>query len=227
MTSVRSFTIQSSIWQQCAPMLEQAARWANTHQVSLGTTVPSAGDASRHAVLAELAFSAAELGYAEWVRTPAGDWRFQHVAQFLARLPGGRASEARPNEGEWNEVDGLARVLTRYVAELPQPPVFRPFVPGCGVVAGEPADIRLGSHLIEVKSVTRPFGVADFRQVLSYVAMLRAVGDEVQEVTLLNGRRARYVTMSVEQIAQIARGEAAVLMLGDIIEAMSGLQVSA
>lgn len=226
MTSVREFTLQASLWQQCAPMLEQAARWANTHQASLGTAVPASGDTRRHALLAELAFSAAEQGYEEWVKTPEG-WRFQPVSSFLSRLPGGRASKVKPSWREWSEIDKLARVLVRYVQNLATAPVFRPVIPGCGVVDGEQADMRLGPHLIEVKSVTRPFGVADFRQLLTYVAMLASVGDDIETITLLNGRRARYVTMTVHEVAQIARGESAVLMLADLVEAMSGLQTSA
>jgi hypothetical protein len=207
-------------------MLEQAARWANTHQVSLGTAVPASGDARRHALLAELAFSAAEQGYQEWVETPQGR-RFQPVSAFLSRLPGGQASQVEPSWLEWNEIDKLARVLVRYIGALPASPVFRPPIPGCGVLDGERADMRLGTHLIEVKSVTRPFGVADFRQVLAYVAMLASIDDAIDTITLLNGRRARYVTMTVEHVAQIARGESAVLMIADLVEAMSGMQISA
>lgn len=228
MTSVRDFTLQTSIWQQCAPMLEQAVRWANTRQVSLGTAVRSSGDPKRHSLLAELAFTASEHGYRTWVTTPKGP-EYQAVSAFLARLPGGTpvARVGPVTQDEWQEIQKLASVINRFTDGVDGRVEFRPFVPGCGSVSGEAADLLAGTNLIEVKAVTRAFAPGDLRQVLTYAALRHAASDPIESVSLLNPRRARLVELPLELVAELVRGEAAVVLLDDLVEAMVGLPVSA
>lgn len=225
MISAKQFAAQNSVWQRASPTLEQVVRWANTHQASLGTAVAAMSTPDRHALLSELAFHAAAQGYQRWVSGPYGV-HVQSVRGFIKQLPGGGPASADVTVYEWLEVQGLASVIVRFTDGL-ESKVFSPKIPGCGVVEAATADVMAPHHLVEIKSVTRAFRSSDLRQALTYVAMLYASGIEVTEVTLLNPRRARHVTLSLDFIAAGSGGLAAPEMLQELVEAMTGLQVSA
>jgi hypothetical protein len=83
------------------------------------------------------------------------------------------------------------------------------------------------TELIEIKTVTRPFRALDIRQAVTYSAMLYASNYAVERITLLNPRRARFVSMSLDEIAAATRGDSRVALMQDLVECMVGLQVSA
>jgi hypothetical protein len=145
---------------------------------------------------------------------------------FLLGLPRGEAAQASLTGDEWMEVSLLARVTRSYTSPL-NDVTFSPLIPGCGVVDRAEADVLARNELIEIKTVTRPFRAYDLRQALTYSAMLYAADIRVSTVTLLNPRRARYVSFSLDSIAAVARGDSAVEMLEELVEWMMGLQVSA
>ena len=224
MISAKAFARQATEWNQIAPTLDRLARWCNVHQESLGTSVANFGGQKQNALIAESAFlltAHVSRGFPV-VNSP----NFEAEArQFLRHLPGASASAGHLSFDELREVAGLHRVLSSFVRTL-STPVFSPLIPGCGVVDESHGDILSESHLVEVKAVTRGFQIGDLRQVLTYVAMRHASGQETKAITLLNPRRAIYVTIEMDSAAAAASGTASIVLLQDIIDRMTGLQVS-
>lgn len=219
-----TFVRQSSVWTQIVPTMDSVIRAANTLQTSLGSAVPSLSENRRNAVIAETSFLLASSAFSgkAFSRQDLG-YAAQEYFASLKRSPG---PEVDFTSDEWLEVGLLARVIQRYTSKLRRP-VFSPSIPGCGVVDVAIADVLAGSELIEIKTVTRPFRGYDFRQALTYAAMLYSSNFIVEHITLLNPRRARVVKMSVGEITALIRGDSAVELLQDLIEAMMDLQVSA
>jgi hypothetical protein len=147
------------------------------------------------------------------------------------RLKGLRGYEfltADLTEYESNESDLLASHLEAYLDRFQgEKREFRPQFSGCGVVMAAEADIRVANELIEVKAVQRSFGVGDFRQALTYVALAYSEGDEVEQICLLNPRRGCYFGVSVESLALDTGAGSRVELLQDLVAEMSsGLAVS-
>ena len=222
--TAKDFAGQSSVWRQVLPMLDRVVRWLNTQQSSLGGAVVSFGENQRHALIAETAFRAAAAGFSS---NEAAVGSFELAARDALRLlPRGEFAGDGLTYNERREAVKVCGKILRYVATLPEATFFSP-VPGCGVVLGAYCDIKSGSELVEVKAVTRPFRGLDLRQLITYATMYYAKGETITHLTLLNPRRARYVTMSVETITQGASGRSAVEAMQDLVTAMVGLQVSA
>jgi hypothetical protein len=222
--TVSTFVRQSSAWTQIVPTMDAIIHAANTLQTSLGSAVPSLSENKRNAIIAETSFLVASSDFSgeDHARQNLGFAAQRHFAG-LKRTPG---PEVSFSPDEWLEVGLLARITQRYTSEL-RGAVFSPSIPGCGVVDVAIGDVLAGSELIEIKTVTRPFRAYDFRQALTYAAMLYSSNYIVEYITLLNPRRARAVKMSVGEIAAGIRGDSAVELLQDLIEAMMDLQVSA
>jgi hypothetical protein len=204
--------------------MDSVVQAANTLQTSLGAAVPSLAESKKNAIIAETAFALLNSSFDGKIYARQ-DLSYAARAAWmeLKRDPG---PEANFNADEWLEIGLLARVMQRYTADL-QAPIFSALIPGCGVVDASIADVLAGAELVEVKTVTRPFRAYDFRQALTYAAMLYSSGYAVEQITLLNPRRARVVRMSLGEIVAFIRGDSVVELLQDLIEAMMGLQVSA
>jgi hypothetical protein len=222
--SVKDFIKQSSVWTQLTPTLEPVVRWANSHQASLGSAVTSLSDNQRNSLIAEAAFLLARSDFRYVAGNPT--WVENEARKFLRQLPRSEASDDELTQEEWNEIGRLARVTQTYTARLSEPK-FSASIPGCGVVDSARCDILAVDELVEIKTVTRPFRSSDFRQALTYAAMLYAAGRPVSKITLLNPRRAVFSTLFIAQIAAGARGDSAVELMQDLVERMTGLQVSA
>lgn len=225
MISANTFSRHVSVWAQVAPMLEPVVRWANGHETFLASPVASLSQSSRNSLIAETAFQVAKAGLV----SPGGTGALQAEAtarNFLSALPRGAAAGTQLSPGEWREVGELTVAIQRYTAHLTSPE-FGPVIPGCGVVDTAIADVLAGEELIEIKAVARPFRSSDLRQALTYTAMLYAAGKRVVQVTLLNPRRGRYVTLSLDHVAAGASGTSPSELMQDLVGWMSGLQVSA
>jgi hypothetical protein len=224
MIQVSAFVRHGSVWITVTPTMEQVVRAANSMQESLGRAVPSRSDSQRNALIAETAFLLAGAGFPE---THIRKSELEAKARdFIMRLPRSEGSEASLSSDEWAEVGMLAQVTQRYFSRLDQP-TFSPKIPGCGVVDAATGDILCGTELVEIKTVTRQFRALDIRQALTYSAMLYASNYTVDRITLLNPRRARFMSMSLDEIATATRGESKVSLLQDLVQSMVGLQVSA
>lgn len=222
--SVSAFVRHSSVWVQVTPTMEPVVRAANSFQESLGSPVSSLSDSQRNALIAETAFLLVGAGFPEtyYQRSELE----AKAREFLLKLPHSSGSEATLSSEEWLEVGMLAQV-TRYYSSRLYKPIFAPTVPGCGVVDAAIGDILAGRELVEIKTVTRPFRANDIRQALTYAAMLYASDYTIEQITLLNPRRARVVQMPIGEIAATARGDSAVELMQDLVEWMVDLQVSA
>jgi hypothetical protein len=221
---VSAFVRHSSVWVTVTPTMEQVVRFANSMQESLGRAVPSLSDSQRNALIAETAFLLAGAGFPE-THTSRSELEAK-ARNFLMRLPRSEGSEASLSSDEWTEVGMLAQATRRYTSRFERP-VFSPKIPGCGVVDATTGDVLCGTELVEIKTVTRPFRAYDIRQALTYCAMLYASNYTVDRITLLNPRRGRFVSMSLDEIAAATRGESKVALIQDLVQYMVGLQVSA
>ena len=222
--SVKDFIKQSSVWTQLTPTLEPVVRWTNTHQASLGSAVASLSDNQRNSLIAEAAFLLARSGFHYVAGNPT--WVENEARKFLKQLPRSEASDDEITQEEWDEIGRLARVTQTYTATLSDPE-FSAGIPGCGVVESAKCDILANDEIVEIKTVTRPFRSLDLRQALTYAAMLYAAGRPISKITLLNPRRAVSATLLIAEIAAGARGDSAVELMQDLVERMTGLQVSA
>ncbi|WP_156426004.1 hypothetical protein [Nocardia jinanensis] len=184
----------------------------------------SYSETGRHSLLAEVAFLLAKNN------TDGGRLtRFkieEDARKFVTRLPRSELSKTPLTKEEWAEVDKLSGRIEQYLNGKIGVQ-FSPTIPGCGVVDITFADIQCASELIEVKAVTRPFRSMDYRQIVTYIAMLHAAGHQINTATLLNPRRSRYVSINIEDLAATASGKSKVEVMHDITTWMIGLQVSA
>ncbi|WP_459805024.1 hypothetical protein [Herbidospora sp. RD11066] len=149
-----------------------------------------------------------------------------HARAFITDLVHGDADLDTLSRTEWQEAIQLCAAIQRYSA-VNSNALFLHRVPGCGVVDAATADIISGSELIEVKAVTRAFRALDFRQTLTYAAMYYASGFEVTRITLLNPRRGRFFSESLDLVASDSSGHGRVELMQHLISWMLGLQVSA
>lgn len=187
--------------------------------------MPASGSSERHALIAEVAFSMAAQGS---VKLPSvGPKEFEKNARdFVVNLPRGEYAIERLAVGEWYEAYRICRTIKKY-ATIEQGFDFSPAVPGCGIVDEAVADIKRDRELVEVKTVTRPFRSSDFRQVLTYAAMYYASGLQIEQVTLLNPRRGRYFSSSLDLVALGASGLSGPGLMQELVELMTGMNVSA
>ena len=126
----------------------------------------------------------------------------------------------------WRRANLLAYVRMRGEQQLTVTPAYQPSLAGCGTVEPAQADVLLGRELIEIKAVQRPFRSTDLRQTITYAALAYSTDVAVDCVTLLNPRWGTYHRVDVADLApDIGAGSWAELMK-DLVDAMSGLEVS-
>lgn len=223
MISVSDFANHASLWHHVAPTLEQVVRWSNSQQNSLGSAPASMGRPARRALISETAFRLTAAGYSP---QSFSSYSLEDDARsFISMLPRGHVESYALTPIEWHDVKNLSVVINKYLGQQATP-VFFPAIPGCGIVDSARADILIEDNLVEVKAVTRQFRALDFRQVLTYSAMLYASKSQIRRITLLNPRRARYVTGSLDELSMAASGRSAPELMQDLVNSMIGLQVS-
>lgn len=223
MISASVFSRQTAVWNAVAPTLDQVVRWANHEKISIGNSVRSRSDPARNSLISETAFL---LAKDRSLRSERDGLEVEEQARGLLRhLPRSESIEVPLTEYEWIEASEICDTLLSYAYWI-KDPVFQPTVPGCGVVDEAVADISTASELIEVKAVLRPFRGSDFRQVLTYLAMYYSKGVVFDLVTLVNPRTGHRFSIAVETLCGGISGRAMVEVLQDVIEWMTGLQVS-
>lgn len=145
---------------------------------------------------------------------------------FVSQLPRSDQVTSPLTNAEWYEIEQIRTKIAIYTSTLAEPE-FSPVVPGCGVVDQAVCDVTSGSEIVEVKAVVRPFRSMDFRQLLTYMAMLYASGKRFDRLTLLNPRTAWYFSAEIDSVASGSGGKTGVELLQELVEWMIGLQVSA
>lgn len=223
MMSTRSFSRNSSLWNDLTPTMEPVVRWLNTNGKRYANPVPAiGGEPSNNALIAETGFRLAVIGSDDKLSAALGQ-----ANRFLSHLEGYPEGGVELDGDEMEEATGLGKSIRSFIAGLPDQPVFDPEVPGCGSVEGSHADILAGTTLIEVKSVTRPFRGQDIRQVLTYAALYYVSGLYIERIVFLNPRRGRVSEASIEFLCQGSSGQSRSVLMGEIVDTMMGLNVSA
>ena len=223
MTTVREFVNQNSVWHALMPTLDQFTRYINRHVLRLGRPVRALNTDRRSSFVAEVAFEiAATGGDVESERSAIED----RARAALAHLPGAETSAEGLSVHEWFEAAELARNLSEFVGRRSEVAVYRPAIPGCGVVRPSAADALLGNELLEVKMVQRGFRSSDVRQAVTYCAMLHASGDAVRAVSLVNPRQGHYFSSTVAGFALDAGSASWVELMQDLCLAMEGIRFS-
>ncbi len=221
MISAEQFARHNSVWHQATPTLEQYTRWVNRNHRAYERMLLWVGDPQRNSLIAETAFVAFARD-----TDPAGEAEVE-ARRHIVSLPRGGAAADALNQREVLEATVLKRQLAKFVEVHTEPPlVVSPVFRGCGVVESARGDLLARDQLIEIKAVQRPFRGADFRQVLTYAALDYTRGSVIRRVTLVNPRFGTYFRSSVTDLALDIGAGSWVELMQDLVDAMTGLQVS-
>lgn len=175
------------------------------------TRIPIAPEVTKHDLVAEFAFCAAEAShvYGNSIIDIENDQQaineiYLKSVGFLKRYDLGDG-EILLNEVEINEAFKLAGQYQRFFEYLHlrhSQIEFRPKIRGAGFLGNCTADISAGDTLYEVKAVSRNLAGRDIRQLLIYLG-LRSVDDDVTQweyAGFFNPRRALHYRFSVEHL---------------------------
>jgi hypothetical protein len=218
-SSVAKFVASTSVWHEITPALERVTRHCNLHSTTYTGQILRAGARGGAAITAETAFRLAAFGDHELDEAMI-QRAIEESAAFLRQTP--------PPTGWINmrEVEELRQNLLAFFEPADDYDFF-PIIPGVGVLEATNADVRRGSTLYEVKTVTRGWNSSDLRQCLTYAAMLYSVGDRLSMIALVNPRAGRAITLSIAEIAVGAGADSASALLNDLVYRMVALNVSA
>lgn len=172
--------------------------------------IPIAPEVTKHDLVAEFAFCAAEASHVsgESIFDIANEQKaineiYAKSVGFLKRYDSGDG-EILLNDTEISEAFKLADQYQRFFEFLHlrhSQIEFRPKINGAGFLGGCTADISAGDTLYEVKAVSRNLAGRDIRQLLIYLA-LRSAADQPQweHAGFFNPRRALHYRFSVEHL---------------------------
>jgi hypothetical protein len=238
---------RSSYWGELLPRLDRFIRAVNIEGARFSPPINSVVEAERHAFVAELAFELLRLEI-EGDRRPTpsrSEEATETVRRRLATVAGIEIdSVGEPGRAELEEVDRLRRALRKFLADRnPNRIAVSPTIAGCGVIDACAADLllwrkptpfdilladieRASLRLLEVKIVERGFRAADFRQLITYAALMSAEGDAPDAVGLVNPRRGTFFECTVAELAMDTAGLSADELLQQIVFDISTSEVS-
>lgn len=195
----------------------------------------------RRAFIAELAFELLKHAIAtpghELPRAGTGA-AVDLVRDRIAELgPYPKATIADPTDVELSETRRLLANLLKFVEERqPLRIELSPEIAGCGVIDRCAADILLEYEvpwlpepvlrLYEVKVVDRSFRAIDFRQLLTYAALMLAQERRPSVVGLVNPRLGIYVECDVDELTMDTAGVPASELLDRIVFEVTAGEVS-
>ena len=224
MISEKQFSEQfSGFWNQCLPFLtpqviEQMNLSATPMSDSHGCVaepLAATEDSANNDLVADTGFgiftAAKQAGKSvHSIRNPALLKRITESAfERIKRL---RNPEGKANMKHLRGLDDAMEIAVRLedffksdgLGEL----VIQPRFKGCGILDSCYGDLFMGSTLYEVKCVERNLRSIDIRQVLAYCALnCESRQFEIQEVCVVNPRRAISFKFDVEELAQKASGK--------------------
>jgi len=172
--------------------------------------IPIAPEVTKHDLVAEFAFCAAEASHAsgEAISQIANDRIavekiYAKAVHFLKRYESADG-EILLNKTEVKEAFTLAdqyQCFFDYLRLRHTQIEFRPQIKGAGFLGSCTADLSAGDTLYEVKAISRNLGGRDIRQLLIYLG-LRSASDEPQweYAGFFNPRKALYYRFSVEHL---------------------------
>jgi hypothetical protein len=124
----------------------------------------------------------------------------------------------------WQQVEALCETYSHFLDAQPIKSFeFSPRLKGSGFLGECQADLSIGQHLFEIKTVTRNFSASDIRQLVVYLALDHANGKRRWKfLGLLNPRRGIYADISVDYILfRLSGGRSAPEVLDDVLKLLS------
>ena len=232
---------RASYWSQLLPRMDAFVRAVNISCARFSPPLAKEVAPNRRAFVAELAFELLQQGLASERDRTTEDGvtaAVDRVRSLIARL-GQHAIEEipPPTPIELAEAERLLGNLLEFVAERrPGEIEISPSIPGCGIVDRCAADIlitRAGPRgglptrrLYEVKVVDRSFRAIDFRQLVTYAALMSADGRKPDSVGLVNPRRGVYFECPLDALSMDTAGVAASELLDRIVFELTAGEVS-
>jgi len=242
---------RSSYWSQRVPRLESFVRSVNLGRPRFSPPIASDVAPERRAFIAEVAFELLKLRVSA-DRMPSPVEEADAVARVRDRIavlgpyPEEEIVDLAPRERK--EVMQLLNNLLGFLRERTSGSVVvSPQIAGCGVIDRCAADLlirRPGAPslrdspfgdiepemeerlLYEVKVVDRPFRAIDFRQLITYAALMGADSEAPHIVGLVNPRLGTYFECTIDELAMDAAGVPADELLQDIVFEVSSAEIS-
>jgi hypothetical protein len=210
--------------------------------------IASEVDPDRHAFVAELAFELLRVEIDGGGSAPSRMERAratEKVRSQIAALAGvEEEAVAKPNRAEGREVSRLRDGLKDFLNErTPTRISVGPKIAGCGIIDACAADLllereatpgdqfrselyRAPLRLFEVKVVERSFRASDFRQLITYAALMSAAGSSPDAVGLVNPRRGTFFECTMSELAMDIAGLGGDELLQQIVFDVSATEIS-
>lgn len=238
---------RASYWSELLPRLEPFVRANNVIADRFAAPIASGVASERRAFVAELAFELMriEIQDGKPPTTIGREGIVAHVRSRIARLGGINEEQvALPSEAEQDETLKLREALRVFLSNRrPASIHVSPHLAGCGIIDDCEADLLLrrqsleevltGSTdgeseqlLFEVKIVARPFRAVDFRQLITYCALMSASGTAPDVVGLVNPRLGTYSEFRMDELAIDTAGVTGNELLQQIIFDVSTAEIS-
>jgi hypothetical protein len=227
--------------------LDRFVRAVNIEGGRFSPPIASEVEPDRHAFVAELAFELlrVEIGGGAVPSRKQRGTATAKVRRQIAVLAGVEEMEvAVPSDAENREVLRLRDGLKDFLNErTPTRIVVGPRIAGCGVVDACAADLllerepdawdrfrdelgRAPVRLFEVKVVERNFRAVDFRQLITYAALMGAAGNAPDAVGLVNPRRGTFFECTMSELAMDTAGLGGDELLQQVVFDVSATEVS-
>lgn len=229
-------TAYNAFWQNSAPTNDLFVRRVNLGGYERWAPPLDTQDAEvRKALSAEYAFSLFAIRQDVRSRNDfelsKREVHFRALEQAKARLcryvPQGLELDLPLSKAEKVDAQNLARRLGRFFSPRRRSVVARPIFPGCGYIDESEGDVLFGSTLFEVKAVDRMIRGVDLRQLLTYVALnFSAKKFGIDRIGWFNPRRGITAEFELEEICFSISGKRAAVLLFEIVEAVSGGDIS-
>ena len=232
MISERRFaSTHIAFWNAITPMCERFVRLLNLQAIRFAYAVEAVSEPTSRALIAEVGFEifarhleqgaikhSPPLGEdIEAIEASATNRLFRHASAELERQ--------NLTDTDLQEAKSIAWSLWSYfLTNQPSSVEIRPQFRGCGIISACEGDIAAEDTLFEVKSVSRGLGVADIRQVITYLALQYSEGkSHFKRVAFINPRRGITVEFDVSEMSNEVSGIDIYDLLDDVVKYVSDL----
>jgi len=225
----RFASAHTAFWNTYTPLCGRYVRQLNSLCVRFAPAVPAGSDTARRALIAEVAFEyfciQVSKGQVDQSEPLASDLELDMMlaqANMESRVEAsGYALEMSPEERK--ESFEMARNLGGYFAtEESSTLILKPKFRGCGILHQCEGDVAIGDALIEVKAISRGLGVAEVRQVLTYLALQYSSGvPAYSRISFVNPRKGVYSECETSELATQISGLSLYELLNEIVGYLS------
>lgn len=232
MTSERRFaSTHSAFWNAVTPMAERFVRRLNPRPLRFAYEVDTASDPGNRSLIAEVGFEVFSNHIEDGIvkSIPPSDEHIEiSIARARVRLygqTGDPSSQSSLTATDVHEAMEIGRNLWSYFFTNQLPSIeLRPRFKGCGIISACEGDISSAVTLFEVKAVSRGLGVADIRQVITYLALQFAAGVPVfKSIAFINPRRGVSFEIDVAEMSNEVSGTEVYELLDDVVKYISDL----